>query len=41
MLCSKKDWIQIPPESDVDKHFDEYPDLGIEEWHKKNGLLVK
>ena len=39
MLGSGKEWVQVPAESDQDKHFDEYPDLGIEEWHKKHNLL--
>ena len=39
MLGSSKSWVQVPPESDTDKHFDEYPDSGIEEWHKKRKLL--
>ncbi|PRW32562.1 alanine acetyltransferase [Chlorella sorokiniana] len=40
MLKDKAAWVelQIGPE---DEQFDGYPDLGIEEWHKKHGLLVE
>jgi len=39
MLSSRKGWVQVPPDSDKDKHFDEYPDLGIEQWHRERKML--
>jgi len=37
MLGSKADWVPCHVEPD-DKQFDGYPDEGIEEWHRRNGL---
>ncbi len=38
MLGSKANWVDVPPEGLHDRHFDEYPEEGIEDWHKKRGL---
>jgi hypothetical protein len=40
MLKSKAAWVE-PAVGVNDQQFDEYPDLGIEEWHKKNGCYVE
>lgn len=37
MLAFKPDWVQVPT-SQNDKHFEHYPDEGIEDWHRKRGL---
>lgn len=34
----KTDWVPLP-DGDGETHFAHYPDLGIEDWHKKHGLL--
>ena len=39
MLGSKAEWVPVE-KKDGDKTFDEYPELGIEEWHKKNGCYI-
>lgn len=36
MVSHKVDWVEIP---DGDKQFDQYPDEGIEDWHRRQGLL--
>ena len=38
MLGYKAPWIPVPPESEIDKHFEFYPDEGIEDWHRRRGL---
>lgn len=38
MLSDKQDWVPIPePPS---KNYDQYPELSIEDWHKKHDLYV-
>jgi len=37
MLGYKPAWIPVPDGPD-DKHFEFYPDEGIEDWHKRQGL---
>jgi len=37
MLDFKAPWVEVP-EGKKDPHFAEYPDLSIEDWHKKHGL---
>ncbi len=38
MLGSKAGWVPVPPESETETHFDEYPEESIEGWHRKRGL---
>ncbi|KAL0480481.1 hypothetical protein AKO1_011031 [Acrasis kona] len=40
MVKSKAPWARINIE-EGDKQFDEYPDQGIEQWHKKNNLYIE
>ena len=37
MPADKPDWVEMP---DVpgDAHYDGYPELSLEDWHKKHGL---
>jgi len=37
MLAFKPDWVSVPTGQN-DKHFEHYPDEGIEDWHRKRGL---
>ena len=39
MLKDKPDWIEVP-QSETDDYFDRYPDLSLDDWHKKHGLWV-
>lgn len=39
MLGSRSSWIPVPPESEKDVHFPEYPDGSIEKWHQDRGLV--
>ncbi len=39
MLDSKELWVTVPPDAAKHEHqFKQYPDEGIEEWHKKRKL---
>lgn len=39
MLDSKEPWVIVPPDAAKHEHqFEQYPDEGIEEWHKKRKL---
>ncbi len=38
MLAFKPDWIEVPS-GPGHVHFQNYPDLSIEDWHKSKGLL--
>jgi len=39
MLDSKEPWVIVPPDTAKHEHqFKQYPDEGIEEWHKKRKL---
>lgn len=38
MLKYKPDWVPVP-DGPNDNHFDTYPELSIEEWHKRHDLL--
>ena len=38
MLAFKPDWVPVA-QGDHCRHFDYYPDEGIEDWHKKRGLF--
>ena len=38
MLEFKADWVDVP-EGPGHVHFDGYPDLSIEDWHREHGLL--
>ncbi len=40
MLAYKAPWVE-PHVGPQDEKFDEYPELGIEEWHRKNGLYIE
>ena len=37
MLADKPDWVEVPAGPD-DAHYDGYPELSLEDWHKKHGL---
>ncbi len=37
MLDFKAPWVEVPAGPD-NKHFDSYPDLSIEDWHKSRGV---
>lgn len=39
MLGSKASWVE-PEVGPEDETFEEYPELGIEEWHQKHGLYI-
>ncbi len=39
MLESKASWVRVP-EGPGEKHFPEYPDQSIEDWHKTRGLYL-
>jgi len=36
LLDSKVPWVDVPK---TGKHYQHFPPLGIEEWHKKNGVF--
>lgn len=38
MLGSKADWVSVP-KGEGHRHFDEFPDESLEEWHRRHGLL--
>ena len=38
MLESKAGWVEVKADSQ-DKHFDEYPDESISDWHERLGLV--
>ena len=38
MLAHKPPWVAVNA-ADHDARFDLYPDIGIEQWHKKRGLF--
>lgn len=38
MLDSKAAWVEVPA-GEGERHFDEYPELSIVEWHRERGLL--
>lgn len=38
MLASKASWVDVP-EGEGHVHFEGYPDLSLEDWHRKHGLL--
>lgn len=38
MLGSKAGWVEVPA-GEGHRHFDEYPDESLEEWHRRHGLL--
>lgn len=38
MLDDKPAWVPVP-DSPGDRHFDEYPDASLVEWHRRHGLL--
>lgn len=38
MLGSRANWVPVPPEGPQDRHFEEYPEEGIAEWHEKREL---
>jgi len=40
MTGSKAGWVEVKKLSDEDEKYEEYPELSIEEWHKKNGCYV-
>jgi hypothetical protein len=37
LLDSKVSWVDVPK---TGKHYQRFPPLGIEEWHKKNGVYL-
>jgi len=37
-LDSKANWVDVP-HGPADKHFEEYPDMSLEQWHREHGLL--
>jgi hypothetical protein len=40
MLDHAAPWCEVPPEgSPGERHFPEYPDESLEEWHRRRGLL--
>ena len=39
MLAYKAPWVEVP-EGENESHYDDYPDGGIEQWHKDRGLWV-
>ncbi|MDT8449447.1 MAG: GFA family protein [Wenzhouxiangellaceae bacterium] len=38
MLSSKANWVPVP-EGRTERHFDEYPDESLAEWHERHGLV--
>lgn len=38
MLGSKAGWVDVP-EGPSERHFDEYPDESLAEWHERHGLV--
>lgn len=38
MLGSRANWVVVP-EGGGHRHFDEYPDESLEEWHRRHGML--
>lgn len=38
MLGSKASWVEVP-EGEHEHHFEAYPELSIEEWHRRHGLF--
>jgi len=38
MLGSKAGWVEVPAADDRNLHFERYPELSIEDWHKAHGL---
>jgi hypothetical protein len=40
LLDSKASWVEVP-EGKRHQHFDHYPELSIEDWHRKNGAWVE
>ncbi len=42
MLGSKAPWVTVLKKNEKDDRlFERYPDIGIEDWHKKHGLTVE
>jgi hypothetical protein len=37
LLDSKANWVEVPT-GPHETHFDHYPELSIEDWHKSHGL---
>lgn len=37
LLDSKVSWVDVPK---TGKHYQHFPPLSIEEWHKKNGVFL-
>lgn len=40
LLNSKANWCEPPPKGKKNKHFEKYPDISIEDWHKQHGIFL-
>ena len=40
MLDSKPAWVPVPTETAADRHFPEYPDEALIDWHRRHGLVT-
>jgi hypothetical protein len=40
MLDSKPAWVPVPTEDSANRHFPEYPDEALVDWHRRHGLIT-
>ena len=40
LLDSKPAWVPVPAENAANRHFPEYPDEALIDWHRRHGLIT-
>ena len=38
LLASRAPWVEVPEDSENERHFEGYPDESLEQWHRRHGL---